>query len=194
MRESLPTMRLVGRATTTTARTGWQGDAIRDYALKTGELSRAIAFITLKYYLGAAAAAHLDYCNCGAAVDLSQLLAASGQPQQALALRRAAASWNDANDARYLGGAGRLRSRILLLDGKPDMALNELAKSLRSGEYAAWWYTIENDSLWWPLHNDSRFKAIEADARRYIDAQRVELEALRRNGLVPRRGLAVASR
>ena len=170
------------------------GDAIRDYALKTGELSRAIAFITLKYYLGAAAAAHLDYCNCGAAVDLSQLLAASGQPQQALALRRAAASWNDANDARYLGGAGRLRSRILLLDGKPDMALNELAKSLRSGEYAAWWYTIENDSLWWPLHNDSRFKAIEADARRYIDAQRVELEALRRNGLVPRRGLAVASR
>ena len=109
-------------------------------------------------------------------------------------MRRAAASWNDANDARYLGGAGRLRSRILLLDGKPDMALDELAESLRSGEYAAWWYTIENDSLWWPLHNDSRFKAIEADARRYIDAQRVELEALRRNGLVPRRGLAVASR
>src|SRR4029077_11850148 len=28
----------------------WQGEALRDYALKTGELSRAIAFIKLKFY------------------------------------------------------------------------------------------------------------------------------------------------
>jgi hypothetical protein len=169
------------------------GEAIRDYAFNTGELSRAIAFVRSKYYFGGAPAEHLDYCNCGAAVDLSQLLAASGQPQQALALRRAAASWNDANEPRYLGGAGRLRARILLLDGKPDAALAELARAFRSGEYAAWWYTVEKDPLWVPLHNDSRFKATEVDVRRYIDAQRGELAALRQNGLVPRRGVAVAS-
>ena len=82
----------------------WQGEALRDYALKTGELSRAIAFIKLKYYLGDAPAAHLDVCNYGAAVYLSQLLAAAGQAEQAaLALRRAASSWNDANEAKYLG-------------------------------------------------------------------------------------------
>ena len=57
-----------------------------------------------------------------------------------------------------------------------------------------WWYTINYDPLWLPLHNDSRFQAIEADVRRYIDAQRGELEALRGNGLVPRRGLPTASR
>jgi len=48
--------------------------AIRDYALKTGELSRAIAFIKLKYYLGDDPAAHLEVCNFHAVVYLSQLM------------------------------------------------------------------------------------------------------------------------
>jgi TolB-like protein/DNA-binding winged helix-turn-helix (wHTH) protein/Tfp pilus assembly protein PilF len=166
----------------------WQGEALRDYALKTGELSRAIAFIKVKFYLGDAPAEHLDVCNHGAAVYLSQLLAASGQPQQALAVRRAAASWNDANEAKYLGGSRRLRAGVLLLDGKPDAALTELAESFRSGFYVYWWYTINYDPLWVPLHGDRRFQAIAADVRRYVDAQRSQLEALRRNGDVPRRG------
>ena len=111
----------------------WQGEALRDYALKTGELSRAIAFIKLKYYFGDAPAEHLEVCNYRAAVYLSQLLAAAGQAEQALALRRAASSWNDANEAKYLGGSRRLRAAVLLLDGKQDAALAELAESFRSG-------------------------------------------------------------
>jgi TolB-like protein/DNA-binding winged helix-turn-helix (wHTH) protein len=166
----------------------WQGEALRDYALKTGELSRAIAFIKSKYYFGDSPAAHLDVCNSGAAVYLSQLLAAAGQTEQAAALRRAASSWNDANEAKYLGGSRRLRAGVLLLDGKPDAALAELAESFRSGFYAYWWYTINYDPLWLPLHGDARFQAIAADVRRYVDAQRSELEALRQHGDVPRRG------
>jgi TolB-like protein/DNA-binding winged helix-turn-helix (wHTH) protein/Tfp pilus assembly protein PilF len=172
----------------------WQGEALRDYALRTGELSRAIAFIKLKFYLGEAPEQHLEVCNNGVAVYLSELLAASGQPQQALALRRAAASWNDANEAKYLGGSRRLRARILLLEGKSDAALTELAESFRSGFYAYWWYTINYDPLWLPLHGDRRFQAIAADVQRYVEAQRSELEALRRNSVVPRRGLPAASR
>ena len=168
--------------------------AIRDYAFKTRELSRAIAFIKLKYYLGNDPAAHLEVCNFHAVVYLSQLMAAAGQAEQALALRRAASLWLDANAAKYFTGAGHLRARFLLLDGKQDAALSELADAFRSGIYANWWYTIEYDPLWLPLHNDPRFQAIKADVRRYIDAQRGELEALRGNGLVPRRGLPTASR
>jgi hypothetical protein len=41
--------------------------------------------------------------------------------------------------------------------------------------------------LWLPLHGDPRFQAIAADVRRYVDAQRSELETLRRQGAVPRR-------
>jgi TolB-like protein/DNA-binding winged helix-turn-helix (wHTH) protein/Tfp pilus assembly protein PilF len=166
----------------------WQGEALRDYALKTGELSRAIAFIKSHFYFGDAPAAHLDVCNHAAAVYLSQLLAAAGQADQALALRRAASSWNDANEAKYLGSSRRLRAGVLLLDGKPDTALTELAESFRSGFYVYWWYTLNFDPVWLPLHHDSRFQAIEADVRRYIDAQRSELEELRRQGAVPRRG------
>ena len=168
-------------------------EAIRDYALKTGELGRAIAFIRLKYYFGDAPAAHLDYCNYRAAVSLSQLMAAAGQADQALALRRAASSWNDANATKFLGDARRVRARLLLLDGNPDAALAELAEAFRSGEYAVWWYTLNFDPVWLPLHGDGRFQSIEADVRRYIDAQRRELEALRRSGLVPRRGPPASS-
>ena len=166
----------------------WQGEALRDYALKTGELSRAIAFIKLKFYLGDAPAEHLDVCNWRAAVYLSQLLAAAGQADQAIALRRAASSWNDANEAKYLGDSHRVRAGVLLLDGKQDAALTELAESFRLGYYAHWWYTINYDPLWLPLHGDARFQAIAADVRRYVDAQRGQLEALRQHGNVPRRG------
>ncbi len=166
----------------------WQSEALRDYALKTGQLSRAIAFIKLKFYLGDAPAEHLDVCNFRAAVHLSQLLAAAGQADQALALRRAASSWNDANEAKFLADSHRVRAGVLLLDGKQDAALAELAESFRSGCYAHWWYSMEYDPLWLPLHGDSRFQAIAADVRRYIDAQRSQLEALRRQGAVPRRG------
>jgi TolB-like protein/DNA-binding winged helix-turn-helix (wHTH) protein len=166
----------------------WQSEALRDYALRTGEFDRAIAFIKLKYFSGDAPAERLDVCNHGAAVHLSQLLAAAGQADQALTLRRAAASWIDANEAKYLGSSRRLRARVLLLDGKPDAALTELAESFRSGFYAYWWYTINYDPLWLPLHGDRRFQAVGADVRRYVDAQRSELEALRRQGDVPKRG------
>jgi TolB-like protein/DNA-binding winged helix-turn-helix (wHTH) protein/Tfp pilus assembly protein PilF len=165
----------------------WQSEALRDYALQTGELNRAIAFIKSKYYLAAAPAEHLEICNDRTAVYLSQLLAAAGQSEQALALRRAASSWNDANEAKYLGGSRRLRAGVLLLDGKRDAALGELAESFRSGFYAQWWYTIDYDPLWMPLHGDARFQAIAAEVRRYVDAQRSQLESLRQHGDVPTR-------
>jgi TolB-like protein len=165
----------------------WQREALRDYALKTGELNRAIAFIKSKYYLADPPEAHFEVCNKGVAVDLSQLLAAAGHPEQAAALRRAASSWNDANEAKYLGDSRRIRAAVLLLDGKRDAALAELAESFRSGFYVQWWYTINYDPLWLPLHGDARFQAIAADVRRYVDAQRSQLEALRQHGDVPRR-------
>jgi len=168
------------------------GEAIRDYAMKTGEFGQAIAFIKLKYELGDAPAAHLDPCSFRPAIYLSQLMAAAGQGERARALRRAASSWLDANATRLFTDAGRLRASVLLLDGKQDAALTELADSVRSGIFANWWYTINYDPLWLPLHSDPQFQAIAADVRRYVDAQRSQLEALRRHGDVPRRGIPAA--
>jgi TolB-like protein/DNA-binding winged helix-turn-helix (wHTH) protein len=163
-------------------------EAIRDYAWKTGELSRAIAFIKRKYYLGDNPASHLDPCSFRPAVHLSQLMAAAGEVEQAAALRRSASTWLDSNAVKYFTDAGRLRAEILLLDGKRDAALSELAGALRSGVSSNWWYTIEVDPSWLPLHGDRRFQAIAADLRRHVEAQRSQLEELRRQGAVPRRG------
>jgi hypothetical protein len=163
------------------------GEAIRDYALQTGELGRAIAFLKLKYFMGAPEE-NLEPCDFRPAVYLSELMSAAGQRRQALALRRAASSWLDANATKLFTGAGRLRALILLLDGNQDAALTELRESFHAGSYATWWYTLKRDPLWLPLHSDPRFQAIAADVRRYVDAQHSQLEALRRQGVVPVRG------
>jgi len=178
---------------------GWQynlfenweaGEALRDYALNTGRLSQAVAFLEKKYGLQADSADRIELGNFRQAVYLSQLLAAQGHTQQALELRHAAAAWNDANEPKYgTLFARRVRADILLLDGKPNAALEELAGSFASLDYMHWWYTIEFDPLWRPLHDDARFQTIVAAVRRYVAAQRDELEALRRRGDVPRRKL-----
>ena len=162
-------------------------EAIRDDALQSGDPARAAAFMREKFFFGSDPLKSLEVCNFHSAVYLSQLLAASGQAPAALALRQAASSWNDANEAKYLLGSRRLRALLRLLDGQPDAALAELAESFRSGEYMQWWYVLERDPTWVPMRADPRFKAILAQVHRYIDAQRHDLDVLRERGLVPRR-------
>ena len=170
-------------------------DALRDYAIKAHELDRVIEFMQDKYGLRGEVSGRLTLDNFRAAVFLSQLLAASGRVQEGLSLRRAAAAWNDANEPK-LGTvyATRLRADILLLDGKPDAALTALADSFKKADYENWWYVLILDPLWMPLHEDARFRAISADVRRHIAAQREQLEALRRDGQVPRRGNSAPAR
>ena len=160
-------------------------EALRDYALKIGELSRAIAFINVTYEFGNDPAAHLDFCSMGAAVALSQLLAAQGHAAEAQTLRRASLSWLEANAEKIGGPERRTWATALLLDGQRDAALNHLAESFRSGIYMHWWYTLKYDPIWLPLHGDARFQAIATDVRRHVDSQRKALEELRRHGDVP---------
>jgi TolB-like protein/DNA-binding winged helix-turn-helix (wHTH) protein/Tfp pilus assembly protein PilF len=165
------------------------GEALRDYALKTGELDQAIALLESGYGLKADSSDGLWLLNYRQAVFLSQLLAAKGSTEQAQKLRRAAMEWIDVNEAKYGSVyARRIRAANLLLDGKRDAALSELAQSFRANDYTQWWYTLKYDPLWLPLHDDPAFRAIVADVRRHVDAKRGELEALRRRGDVPRRG------
>ena len=159
--------------------------AVRDYALKTGELSRAIAFIRANNYFEGDPAAHLNVCNSEAALVLSQLLAAQGHASDAQALRDADVSWIKGGGAKYAGGTHRNLAEALMLDGRIDEALDALADDFRSGNYRTWWYTLKYDPIWLPVHGDARFQAIAIDVQRYVDAQRTALEGLRRRGVVP---------
>jgi TolB-like protein/DNA-binding winged helix-turn-helix (wHTH) protein/tetratricopeptide (TPR) repeat protein len=170
-------------------------DALRDFAIKSHELDRTIQFMRDKYNLRGEISGKLSLDNFRAAVFLSQLLAASGQGQAALDMRRAAAAWNDANQGK-LGTvyAIRLRATIAMLDGKQDAALTELADSFKTADYENWWYTLVLDPLWMPLHEDPRFRAVSTEVQRYIALQREELEAMRRDDEVPRRGAPQSAR
>jgi TolB-like protein/DNA-binding winged helix-turn-helix (wHTH) protein len=173
----------------------WQaGEALRDYAIRTGEWARSIQILEAKYELSTNPQASLALENFRQAFYVSQLLAASGQRAQASELRHAVATWNDSHEAA-LGSvyARRLRAGMLVTDGDSGAALSELEASFRSGDYEAWWYTLQYDPVWAPLHDDPRFKAIAADVRHYVDLQRIELETLRRKGLVPSRGPKAAT-
>ena len=159
--------------------------AVRDYALKSDELARAIAFIRANNYFENDPAAHLNVCNSEAAIVLSQLLAAQGHTSEAQALRGAAVSWFSANGAKYAGGTRRSLAEALMLDGRREEALEALADDFRAGDYWIWWYTLKYDPVWLPLHRDPRFQAIAIDVQRYVDAQRTALEGSRRRGVVP---------
>jgi TolB-like protein/DNA-binding winged helix-turn-helix (wHTH) protein/tetratricopeptide (TPR) repeat protein len=165
------------------------GQALRDYAIHTGEVEDTVSFMKSEFHLQEEPPFGLGLANIQQAVFLSQLLAVRGHGQQAVELRHAAEKWNDSNEAKY-GGlyAHRLRATTLLLDGAQDAALAELVESFRTGDYVLWWYTIKYDPLWKPLHNDPRFQAMAADVGAYIAKQRGALELLRQQGVIPVRG------
>lgn len=163
-----------------------EAEALRDYALHTGELNRAVEYIKAVFYFGDDLVATLADCNYLAAVPLSQLLAAQGHASEAQRLRQAAMSDIDAKIAKYGNYImPRLRAEALLLEGHRDAALDALAADFRSGDYRFWWYTLKHSPLWLPLHTDPRFRTIVSDVQRYIDAERSKLEELRRGGIVP---------
>jgi TolB-like protein/DNA-binding winged helix-turn-helix (wHTH) protein/Tfp pilus assembly protein PilF len=163
-------------------------EALRDYALKTRTYQPVIAFFSEAFGMSTDPQQTLRLDNFREAVYVSQLLAAQGRDTQADALRHTAAVWNDANEAKFGSFyARRLRAAILLLDGRRDAALAELAESFRTGDHLQWWYTLRHDPLWEPLHEDPRFRAIDAEAEHFAAQQRAAVQALRAQGLIPTR-------
>jgi TolB-like protein/DNA-binding winged helix-turn-helix (wHTH) protein len=172
----------------------WQaGEALRDYALKTGELARSIEVLEAKFNFSKNPQSDLTLENFRQGFYLAQLLAAQGHQARALELRHAVSAWNDAHEAKFGSVyARRLRATMLLVDGNRDAALAELAASFHSGDYEAWWYTLKYDPVWTSLHDDPRFKAIAENVRHHVDGQRNAFEKLRQKGSIPQRGSAGA--
>ena len=102
-------------------------EALRDYALKTGELDKAIRFLQEKYALSADSSVPLLLDNFRQAVFLSQLLEAQGHTSQALELRRAASRWND--------GTSRSMVPYLRGDCARDCSCSKASERLRLGSW-----------------------------------------------------------
>jgi TolB-like protein/DNA-binding winged helix-turn-helix (wHTH) protein/Tfp pilus assembly protein PilF len=167
------------------------GEAVRDFALHTGDVPRAIRFIE-SGGLGYAEPLKLDDNTMFVAVPLAHLLQANGRRAESKKLLDETFAWvNSKRDARredFLGWPyRRVRADALALQGQRAAAIAALAEALRLGEREDWWYTIERDPLWKPMRSDPRFQAIAAEARAHAAAQRALLEEMRRKGEVPYR-------
>lgn len=180
----------------TTLQNWGASEAVHDYALRSGEIERAVQFLERQYTLAPGPKLAIELGNFRQAAMLADLFAAQSRNAEAAQLRAAAAAWNDGAEAQF-GAlyAKRLRARLWLIAGKRDAALQELADSFHASDYVEWWYTLERDMVWLPVHDDPRFRAIDAQVREYVAKQRAMVDELRRRGEIPRRdGLASTPR
>lgn len=163
-------------------------EAVRDYALRTGDLRRGIAFFEQRYGLEGADP-RLDITNFRAAAYLAQLLQASGDDPRAKRLLGRLPTAIDATIPRY-GAVFALRTKatVQLLSGDRAAALRTLGDSFAAEDYLQWWYTLEHDPLWQPLHDDPTFKAVAAQVRAHVAAEQASLRELRQSGRIASRG------
>jgi TolB-like protein/tetratricopeptide (TPR) repeat protein len=81
----------------------------------------------------------------------------------------------------------RERAAAYAVLGDDELALDELAISVRTGKLYRWWYLSRHDPLFERLRSHPRFQAIDGQAQRHLQRQRALLEELRRKGAVPER-------
>jgi TolB-like protein/Tfp pilus assembly protein PilF len=151
-------------------------EAVRDWALNTGDLARGIAYLEERYEL--APGAKLDLSNFRAAACLAQLLRLSGQTDRARELLDVLPPAIEATIQKD-GPVYALRTLAILrmLQGDRAAALAKLGESFRSNDLMQWWYTIERDPVWAPVRESAEFKAIELEVRARVDHERASLSA-----------------
>ena len=97
-------------------------------------------------------------------------------------------AWIDADDKYGPVFNRRTRAQALMLLGRRDEALRDLAAGFAvDRDHAEWWYTIERDPVYDEVRETAEFRALAADARRFAARERAAVEELRRQGKIPRR-------
>jgi hypothetical protein len=81
----------------------------------------------------------------------------------------------------------RERASAYAMLGDHERAIAELTNSIGRRDFIRWWYTAERDALFAPLRTDRRFQVLLGQASQHRLEQRALLDAMRRNGEVPKR-------
>jgi TolB-like protein/DNA-binding winged helix-turn-helix (wHTH) protein/tetratricopeptide (TPR) repeat protein len=170
---------------------GW-AEAVRDYALRSGEYDRAARAIAARYDFDLADPKVTYLAQAITAPCLAHILLAKGDRQGGNRLLGRTLAWLDAHYSRF-GPSGYLRYRAIsmMLLGDEDQALSDLWTSVTTGhDIRQWWYLIDRDPVWAPVRADRRFQRIAAICKQAAAAQRAKLDALRGAGKVPIRATA----
>lgn len=160
--------------------------AVRDYALQTGQYDRAARAIAARYGFDLKHPRTMGPAQVITAPALAQILMAKGDRATANRLLAQTVQWIDTHPSYGMTIHMRARAEAMMLLGERDEALSNLQAAFETGhDVRHWWYVIDRDPIWAPVHSDPRFKAIAEMCRRAAHIQRQKLDALRRAGKVP---------
>jgi predicted Zn-dependent protease len=111
-----------------------------------------------------------------------------GNTAWAKEILEAVIAWVDADDKYGPVGNLRTRSQALMLLGRREEALKDLAAGFAvDHDHTEWWYTIERDPVYDEVRDTAEFRALAADAQRFEARERAAVDQLRRQGKIPRR-------
>ena len=185
------------RTTSPTAR--WYAcSAIRMHARTTGDYRRAIDALEAEAGIAWSASGNPVLPDeptrvRDPAIALADVLLQSGQEQRGHRLLVAILA-----RMRYeVGELGRpeywyvlFHAAALVMNGEHDAAISMLERSITQSAkpVIAWWQLFGIEPAFAVLRGDPRFEAFRAKVQAHIAAQRLELERLRAEGLLPDRG------
>jgi predicted Zn-dependent protease len=170
------------------------GEALRDYALRTGDYAVPTRLLRERFDLHPEDPASVRFGNYRAAVLLAHLEQAQGRTARAADLLHAVIRWVDSDIESPPVYKRRTRAQALMLLGEQERALVDLGASFRDDrDYTQWWYTLDRDPVWEPLRADARFRALAAEVRAYAARERAAIDELRRRGEIPDRATGDAT-
>lgn len=164
-------------------------EAVRDFALKAGQLDRGAEAIATRYGFDLSSPQVTSLYQLPASVPLAQILIAQGKTELAHRLLSQAVRWLDEHPKLGLGGGtGRAKAGALMLLGQRDQALSVLLATTRGAhDIRQCWYLVRQDPVWAPVRSDPRFQEIVGVCSESQRTQRALLEAMRSAGKVQRR-------
>ena len=163
-------------------------EAVRDYALQTGQYDRAARAIAARYGFDLNDPRTMGPSQVNSAPALAQVLMASGQRAKANRLLAQTVQWIDTHPAYGMAFHLRARATAMMLLGERKEALSNLRAAFETGhDVRHWWYVVDRDPVWAPVRSDPRFLAIAEMCRQRAQVQRRKLDALRRAGQAPAR-------
>jgi transcriptional activator of cad operon len=169
--------------------------ALRDMALRTHDYASAENLFCKRYYVckDRRDAPLPDVVDVGVGNFrvwglLAHLQLVQGNTVWAKEILEEVIAWIDADDKYGPVFNRRTRAQALMLLGRRDEALRDLAAGFAvDRDHAEWWYTIERDPVYDEVRETAEFRALAADARRHAARERAAVEELRRQGKIPRR-------
>jgi TolB-like protein/DNA-binding winged helix-turn-helix (wHTH) protein/tetratricopeptide (TPR) repeat protein len=160
--------------------------AVRDYALQTGQYDRAAKAIAARYGFELANPRTMGPPQVISAPALAQILMLRGERAKASRLLAQTVQWIDTHPDYGMAFHMRARAEAMMLLGERDEALSNLQAAFETGhDVRHWWYVVDREPIWAPVRADPRFEAIAERLRQAARVERAKLDHLRQAGKAP---------